>query len=295
MRYDGHLWLHTASALFAATMLGFGPSIPLPTLPSSITSPLDDLKGAVLDTLADTLGNAFYSYYLEKAKNEGKLVKDPKQVNFVNQVFEKIKQAAKQSEEYGKTAKKWEKLEKWEIHVIEDDSEVNAFGWPGGKVMVYTGLIKFIANQEAEMAAVLGHEVVHALERHFTERISKDVLNALLAAGFAKGVAVNIEELDPKVVAGVLAALGGGIYVGIDRPTARKHELQADSEGLRLAAMAGYDPDEAKVFWNHLLEEGGAGKKSVYLSGHPGVAERLTVMNDNLPEFRNVYTQSKNQ
>ena len=121
------------------------------------------------------------------------------------------------------------------------------------------------------------------------------MLNALLAAGFAKGVAVNIEELDTKVVAGVLAALGGGIYVGIDRPTARKHELQADFEGLRLAAMAGYDPDEAKVFWNHLLEEGGAGKKSVYLSGHPRVAERLTVMNDNLPKFRNIYTQSKNQ
>lgn len=293
MRYDGHLWLHTASALFAVTMLGFGPSIPLPTLPSSITSPLDDLKGSVLDTLADTLGNAFYSLELEKAKNEGKLDKNPKQVKFVNQVFEKIKQAAEQSEEYGKTAKKW----KWEIHVIEDDSEkgVNAFAWPGGKVMVYTGLINGIANQEAEMAAVLGHEVVHALERHFKERISKDVLNALLAAGFAKGVTVNIEELDPKVALGVLAALGGGIYVGIDRPTAREHELQADFEGLLLAAKAGYDPDEVKVFWNRLLEKGGAGKKSAYLSGHPGGAERLKAINDHLLEARNIYTQSKNQ
>ncbi|MCC2641020.1 MAG: putative Peptidase Ste24p [Nitrospira sp.] len=132
----------------------------------------------------------------------------------------------------------------WEFAVIQDDRTINAFALPGGKVAVFTGILK-VTKTEDGLATVMGHEVAHALQRHGVERMSRGILEqigqlAALGAGAASG--------RPDAAMAAMTAYG----VGVSLPFDRRQESEADFIGLRLMAQAGYDPREAVAFWERM-------------------------------------------
>ncbi len=170
---------------------------------------------------------------------------------------------------------------KWEFNLV-DSKEVNAWCMPGGKVVVYTGILPITQNENA-LAIVLGHEITHAVAGHGRERMSQ----ALLAQGIqvAGNVALNS---DPKTVNIFNNVYGPTAQVGVLLPNSRKQELEADHYGLIFAAMAGYDPREAIPFWQRMAKLGGS-KPPTFLSDHPADEERIKKLQELMPEALNYY------
>jgi predicted Zn-dependent protease len=170
---------------------------------------------------------------------------------------------------------------KWEFNLVES-KEVNAWCMPGGKVVVYTGILPITQN-EAALAIVLGHEITHAVAGHGRERMSE----ALLAQGIQ--VAGNVAlGSDPKAVNIFNNVYGPTAQVGVLLPNSRKQELEADHYGLIFAAMAGYDPREAIPFWQRMAKLGGS-KPPVFLSDHPADEERIQKLQELMPEALKYY------
>lgn len=133
----------------------------------------------------------------------------------------------------------------WEFAVIADDNMINAFALPGGKVAVFTGILKHTQN-EAGLATVMGHEVAHALQRHGVERMSRSIIDQIAQLG-ALGAAAS-----GHAAGGAIQGLLGAYGVNVSLPFNRKQESEADYIGLRLMAEAGYDPREAVPFWERM-------------------------------------------
>jgi len=167
----------------------------------------------------------------------------------------------------------------WEFAVFEDDKMVNAFALPGGKVGVYTGLLP-LAETEAGLAAVLGHEVAHVVARHGAERLSQGLLAQFGAAAIQIGMAGS----DPVVTRGVLQAYGLGATVGVLLPWGRTQEAEADQIGLILMAKAGYDPNAALGLWERMQRKEGRQRTPEFLSTHPGPGRRIESIQGWLPE-----------
>lgn len=206
------------------------------------------------------------------------------EVEPVHQVAERIIEMAKQSK-YAEKAKTF----KWEVAVIKDDRTRNAFALPGGKIAVYTGIFP-IAKNTAGLAAILGHEVVHALAEHGTERMGQGLLAKIGLVGAS--IALQSQGFSPMASQAGMTALGLGTQVGILLPFSRKHESEADYIGLLLAAQAGYPPEEAVHVWER-MEAGGGEQPSEFLSTHPGHGRRIKDLNKAMPEARALYDQSQ--
>lgn len=206
------------------------------------------------------------------------------EVEPVHQVAERIIEMAKQSK-YAEKAKTF----KWEVAVIKDDRTRNAFALPGGKIAVYTGIFP-IAKNTAGVAAILGHEVVHALAEHGTERMGQGLLAKIGLVGAS--IALQSQGFSPMASQAGMTALGLGTQVGILLPFSRKHESEADYIGLLLAAQAGYPPEEAVHVWER-MEAGGGEQPSEFLSTHPGHGRRIKDLNKAMPEARALYDQSQ--
>lgn len=172
---------------------------------------------------------------------------------------------------------------KWEFRVIENDKMVNAFCLPGGKVAVYTGLLP-IARDDAGLAAVIGHEVAHAVARHGGERVSQQ----LLVEGIAAAAAVGAK--DPQKAELYAGLLGVGATVGVLLPYSRLQESEADRLGLIYMAKAGYDPRAARDLWLRMAEAGkGKPRPPQLLSTHPADATRIADIERLLPEALGYY------
>lgn len=171
---------------------------------------------------------------------------------------------------------------KWEFALLESD-EVNAFCLPGGKIAVYTGLLPVVKN-EAALAAVVGHEVAHAIARHGGERISQqmsvEIIEGLLSTGLGNA--------SPVVREGAMQAFGIGSQVGVLLPYSRTHENEADHIGLMYAARAGYDPREAIALWQR-MEAVGKTRPPEFLSTHPREARRIERLHELMPEAVKAY------
>lgn len=168
---------------------------------------------------------------------------------------------------------------KWEYSLIEDEA-VNAWAMPGGKIAFYTGIMP-IANTEARVAAVMGHEVAHALANHGQQRMSAGQLQQLGA------VAGNIAFAeDPENQAIFNTAYGIGSTVGVMMPFSRSHETEADRIGLTLMAIAGYDPAEAAELWRRMQQESGGGAPPEFLSTHPASETRINNINSWVEEAK---------
>ncbi|MEK6634206.1 MAG: M48 family metallopeptidase, partial [Nitrospirota bacterium] len=133
----------------------------------------------------------------------------------------------------------------WEFAVIEEDKMVNAFCLPGGKVAVFTGILK-VTKSEAGLATVMGHEVAHALQRHGVERMSRSIIDQIAQLGAIGAAAAG------HAGGGAMQGLLGAYGVNVSLPFNRKQESEADYIGLRLMAEAGFDPREAVPFWERM-------------------------------------------
>jgi predicted Zn-dependent protease len=171
----------------------------------------------------------------------------------------------------------------WEFNLV-DNNEVNAWCMPGGKVVVYTGLLP-IAKNEAALSVVMGHEIAHAVATHGNERMSQGVLQQL--GGVALSVALANKPQETQQL--FMAAYGAGSQVGVLLPFSRKQELEADQYGLRFAAMAGYNPQEAIPFWQRMAAAGGGQKPPEILSTHPSDETRIQKMEQYIQEAMQYY------
>lgn len=171
----------------------------------------------------------------------------------------------------------------WEFTLFEN-KEVNAFCLPGGKVGVLTGIVP-VASTNAGLAAVLGHEVGHAVARHSGERLSQAIL--------VTGVILSVDQVmkDSKMHDLALGALGLGAQVGVMLPYSRVHETEADHIGLEYMARAGYDPREAVTLWRRMAKASGGSPPEI-LSTHPNSANRADDLESRLKDVLPVYEKS---
>jgi predicted Zn-dependent protease len=172
---------------------------------------------------------------------------------------------------------------KWEYNLV-DSKEVNAWCMPGGKIVVYTGLLPITQN-EAALAVVMGHEIAHALAHHGNERMSQASVQEL--GGQALNVALANKSAAAQSI--FMGAYGIGSQVGALLPFSRKQELEADKYGLIFAAMAGYNPQEAISLWERMAAAGGGSKPPEILSTHPAEATRIEKLKALMPEALTYY------
>ena len=172
----------------------------------------------------------------------------------------------------------------WEFNLVEDDA-VNAFAMPGGKVVVYTGLLP-VAEDETGLAVVMGHEIAHVFAKHGAERMTQ----SLMVQGGQLALSELLKEKPDETKSLFMTSYGLGAQVGILLPFSRLHESEADRLGLIFMAMAGYDPHAAVGFWQRMAakKEGGSQPPEI-LSTHPADATRIKKIQELLPEAMEYY------
>ena len=177
---------------------------------------------------------------------------------------------------------------KWRYHLVNNSKQANAFVLPGGKVFVYTGLFKYASN-EAELAAVVGHEVAHALKSHGVKGAQRKQNAGLIGALLQVGM--GVAGVNPQTAQQVNQVYGQGATLGYIRPYSRKNESEADAIGLMLMAKAGYDPRAALSFWAKFGRQGQ--RVPEYLSTHPAPATRIAQIRRLMPQALAVYKKSR--
>lgn len=170
----------------------------------------------------------------------------------------------------------------WEFNLVKS-TDVNAFCMPGGKIVVYEGILPITQN-ETGLAVVLGHEVAHAVAKHANERMSTQMVAQYGTA--AAQTALGGQSAAVQQVAAT--ALGLGAQYGVMLPYSRKQELEADKLGLIFMAMAGYDPSQAANFWVRMSQSSGGGTPE-FMSTHPSDETRIKKIQEDLPEALKYY------
>jgi metalloendopeptidase OMA1, mitochondrial len=173
----------------------------------------------------------------------------------------------------------------WEESLIRDD-QVNAFCLPGGKIVVYTGILP-VAQNDAGLATVLGHEMAHATSRHGAQRVFEQNLTQTAMTG----IAISMSDMDYDKQRAVMGALGVGAQFGVLMPFSRKHESEADIIGLHYMARAGFDPRESIAFWQR-METTGREQPPEFLSTHPSHGRRIQQLETEMPKALEEYQQS---
>jgi len=173
----------------------------------------------------------------------------------------------------------------WAFNVIESE-QVNAFALPGGYTAIYTGIIP-VAENEDGLAAIMGHEVAHALAHHGAERMAQQNMQRIVGAGVAMGAG----GMDFGAQKAVMGVFGGISQYGFALPFSRKHETEADYIGLILMSRACYDPREAPKLWERMGQQGGATPPE-FQSTHPSPQTRIDDFNNWMPEAVDIYNKS---
>jgi predicted Zn-dependent protease len=210
----------------------------------------------------DQAAAAQYQQVLKTESPKGNVNRDPQQVERVRAIAKRL---IAQTGVFRKDALDW----KWEVNVLTSP-QVNAWCMPGGKIAVYTGMLDKLQLTDDELAAVMGHEIAHALREHGRERASQQV-----AAG--AGATILGTAADIFLGTGGLgtAAAGAGAQYGFLLPYSRLHETEADRMGVELAARAGYDPRAAITLWQKMAKLSGGGAPPELLSTHPSNETRI--------------------
>lgn len=176
---------------------------------------------------------------------------------------------------------------KWEYNLIESD-QVNAFCMPGGKVVVYTGLLQ-VAKDENGLAVVMGHEIAHAVAKHGNERMSQGLIVQM--GGLALDVAMANQPGQARQL--WMMTYGLGAEVGYMLPFSRLHEREADYLGLIFMSLAGYDPNGAIDFWKRMASKKGDKSPPELLSTHPSDQTRIDSIKEMIPEAMTYYRKSR--
>ena len=220
------------------------------------------------------MGEEAYTKVLKDPKVQ--ISKNPAEVDPVRRVAKRIIEAAKKSK-YARRARSFN----WEVNIIKDDRTKNAWALPGGKIAFYTGIFPEAKNENG-LAAIMGHEVVHALARHGAERMSQST-----AANIGVTVGSALLGLPPGGSDLAMAAVGVGILL----PFSRSHESEADHIGLLLAAEAGYDPRESIRLWQRMAKAS-KGVPPEFLSTHPSSKTRISDLRKWMPKAITIYKRS---
>ncbi len=170
----------------------------------------------------------------------------------------------------------------WEFSLIESD-QLNAWCMPGGKVAFYTGILP-VCQDETGIAVVMGHEIAHAIAKHGSERMSHQM--ALQMGGVALSEAVGSKPAETQAL--YMSVFAVGAQYGAMLPYSRQHESEADHMGLIFMAMAGYDPQQAPVFWERMAAGGGQ-KPPEFMSTHPSDATRVRQLHEHMNEALQLY------
>lgn len=218
-----------------------------------------------------------YQQTLSKAASAGKLDKSSALAQRVNNVTRRL---IAQAPVFRPDAAGWS----WETNLIASD-ELNANVGPGGKIIVYSGLVEKLNLSDDELAAVLGHEIAHALREHSREAMSK-----AYGAELAKQGAVALLGLGQA--GGQLA--DAAVQYGMTLPNSRGNENEADLIGLELAARAGYDPNAALTLWSKMAQAGNGGPPE-FLSTHPSSSTRMSNLRATIPRVMPLYQQARGQ
>lgn len=205
---------------------------------------------------------------------------DKRLTEMVKRVADRIAKVADESDNPGF---------KWEFRLIDKDVP-NAFVLPGGKIVIYKGILP-LAKNEAGLAAVIGHEAAHAVARHGGERLSQQLTLEGVSAIGSEIFRSSDGKLDSKSRA-IIGALGFGATVGVILPFSRTHELEADKIGQIYMAKAGYDPQEAVTLWERMAQINKPPIPS-WLSTHPPDEVRIKNLKERLPEAKKLFEQAK--
>jgi predicted Zn-dependent protease len=219
-----------------------------------------------------------YAQILAGARKKGLLNQNPQQAHRVGAIAARL---IPQVHVFRDDAPKW----KWEVNVLTS-KEVNAWCMPGGKIAVYTGLIEKLRLTDDELAAVMGHEIAHALREHARERMGRQVMTqtATGVGAIALEVFTGI-HIDPQLAGTVSQAM----FV---LPNSRENEREADLIGIELAARAGYDPRAAIALWQKMAQAGGGGTPE-WLSTHPNNETRLRDLQNDVQKVMPLYERAK--
>lgn len=255
--------------------------LPLALLSGCETNPYTGRSQFLMTSVSEEMKMGAQAYDQVKSDPNMKPSQDPREIEPVKRVAARIVEAAKRSK-YAEMAQQFQ----WEVTVFKDDKTANAFALPGGKMAVYTGIFP-MAKTEAGLAAVMGHEVVHALARHGAERMSQGQATniGVQVLGTAAGIGTGSAALGQAT----MAALGVGAQVGMLLPFSRKHESEADYIGILLAADAGYDPREAVALWERMAQMSGGGAPAEFMSTHPSHETRIDQLKQWMPEAMAIY------
>jgi len=176
----------------------------------------------------------------------------------------------------------------WQVSVVSSP-QANAFCLPGGKMVVYTGILP-IAQSEAGLATVLGHEMAHATSRHGSQRLLQSRVSQTLLTGANASLALGDMDMSQKME--VMAALGAGSKYGVLLPFSREHESEADEIGLYYMARAGYDPHEAIKFWERMEQSSSSPQPPEFVSSHPSHGTRIERLKEHMPRAEEEYSKS---
>lgn len=212
-----------------------------------------------------------YNESIQDARARGVLDTNAAQLTRLKRIAERM---IPQTSVYREDAVRWQ----WEVHTIKS-SELNAFVMPGGKVMFYTGIIDRLKLTDDEIAAIMGHEMSHALREHSRERISREY-----ATQAGLGIAASVFGLSDGQAQ--LASIAGDI--GLSRPHSRTQESEADQIGLELMARAGYNPQAAITLWQK-MQRSGDGEPPQFLSTHPSSSSRIAELQTLMPKVTPIY------
>ncbi len=215
-----------------------------------------------------------YEAELKAAREKGVLNTDKAQLARVTTIARRIVSA---TPTFRADAAGWN----WQFNV-QKTKDVNAYCMPGGRIMVYSGLIETLDVSDAELATVLAHEVAHALREHTRERVSRAYAQQLVLSGAAAVTGVSEGAAN---IANMVAE------VTFQLPFSRDQESEADQIGLELMARAGYDPRAAVTLWNKMASIEGAGGQPKFLSTHPAPKDRIQDIEKNLPRVLPLYAK----
>ncbi len=239
-----------------------------------------------LNLVPDSLINSMSFQEYEQFLSENKVVAGTADVEMVKRVGRRIEGAV---ESYFAEQGMSDALAgyEWEFNLVEDPA-VNAWCMPGGKVVVYSGLLPVTQN-EAGLAVVMGHEIAHAVAEHGNERMSQGLLVEM--GGMALSAAMRNSPEKTKEL--FVQSYGIGTQVGILLPYSRTQESEADRLGLIFMAMAGYEPEEAFTFWERMAaSKEGEGSPPELLSTHPADSTRIENIRQLLPEAKRYYRKA---
>jgi predicted Zn-dependent protease len=217
-----------------------------------------------------------YSQMMAEAQKKGVLDKDPAMVKRVRDITNRL---IPHTTVFRPDAAKWP----WEVHVISVD-EVNAWCMPAGKMAMYTGLIQKLNATDDEIAAVMGHEIAHALREHARERMSRQ-MGTQLGVGLL-GALFGVGELGQSIA-------GNVANVAINLPNSRLHETESDRIGVELAARAGFDPRAAISLWEKMAKVSSGGQPPKWLSTHPSHEDRINDLREYSAKVMPLYQASK--